>query len=161
MHDWYEWQSLMDVIYCTCSEVDSYCFAGIPFAGPPWLYSTLRLWNHRGESYELATTPGCLLFQQQKSRGPPTPQKFIIRISPISDWVWQKSSRKIRIITKNNKKVSFLPSPPPLANPIWPMAPTRRPPLLGVATGRTLRPWVREPYVGSQAHIASPYMSTN
>ena len=113
----------MDVIYYTCSEVDSYCFAGIPFAGPPWLYSTLRLWNHRGESYELATTPGCLLFQQQESRGPPTPQKFIIRISPISDWVWQKSSRKIEIIPKltKKKKVSFLPSPPPLANPIWPM----------------------------------------
>ena len=88
---------------------------GIPFVGPPWLYSTLRLWNHRGESYELATTPGCLLFQQQESRGPPTPQKFIIRISPISDWVWQKSSRKIEIIPKltKKKKVSFFYPPRP------------------------------------------------
>ena len=92
---------------------------GIPFVGPPWLYSTLRLWNHRGESYELATTPGCLFFQQQKSRGPPTPQKFIIRISPISDWVWQKSSRKIEVIPKITKKSVFFTLPAPYVLRDW------------------------------------------
>ena len=83
--------------------------------------STVALLNteafdHREKSSRLATTYGCLLFQQHKSGAHQT-QNFIIKISPISDWVWQRSSRKIKTRPKITKSQLFTP-PPPIAIPI-------------------------------------------
>ena len=63
------WQSLLDVIDCTCivGGLVLVCRPN-PSACPPWLYSTLRLWHHRGESSELANAYNRLRFHLHQSR---------------------------------------------------------------------------------------------
>ena len=86
-----------------------------PSACPPWLYSTQRLWHHRGESSELANAYSRLRLPPSLVQGSPHPKinssRFALSLASLE--TRQRSYGQIKTKPKSNKKSNFFPTRPP------------------------------------------------